>query len=81
MVVGVLHPDHRHALGARLVDQGVDFRDHTVAVVGVGHYPVLDVDHEQRGVPPIGQRRHGNLLASHVLRRRRRKRRIMQADM
>jgi hypothetical protein len=63
VVVGVLHPDHGHVLRASLANQGVDVRDHAVAVMGVGHYPVLDVDDEQRGVRPIGQGGHGSLLA------------------
>jgi len=60
MVAGVLHPDHGRVLGARLVDHGADVRDHVVAVVGVGHDAVLDVDDEQRGARAVGQGRHGN---------------------
>jgi cell volume regulation protein A len=63
VVVGVLHPDHGHVLRAGLADQGVDVRDHAVAVVGAGHHAVLDVDDKQRGVRPAGERRHGSSVS------------------
>jgi hypothetical protein len=62
IVVGVLHPEHGHVLRAGLVDKGGDVRDDAIAVIGTGQHAVLDVDNEQRGVRPIRQGRHGNLL-------------------
>ena len=49
----VLHPDDVDAGGARLVDEGGDVGDDGVAVVGIAHDAVLDVDHEQGGVGTV----------------------------
>ena len=47
---------------AGLVDQRADVGDDRVAVVGVGHDAVLDVDDHQGGVGTVWQYGHGGLL-------------------
>ena len=63
VVIGVLHPDHRHLPGAGLVDQRVDVGDHLVAAVGVGHHVVLHVHHQQGGVRTVAQAGHAHYLS------------------
>ena len=58
-VVGVLHPDHRYVRGAGSVDEGVDVGDHALDLECLAHHAALHVDHHQRGVRPILERRHG----------------------
>jgi hypothetical protein len=59
----VLHPHDRHILGPGLLDQSRDVRDDLVATGSSRDHPVLDVDDQQRGVWPVGQRRHGSILS------------------
>ena len=61
LVVGVLHPDHRHLLRPGLVDEGADVGDDPVALVRLAHDAVLHVDDEQRGPRPTGESGHGVL--------------------
>jgi hypothetical protein len=46
VLAGVLHPDNRHILGPRLVDQKAYVGDNGVPVVDAGHDVVLHVDDE-----------------------------------
>jgi hypothetical protein len=48
-------------LAPRLLDEAADIRDDGVARVGTRHDTVLHVDHEQRRVGPVLERRHGCL--------------------
>jgi hypothetical protein len=50
---GVLYPDDRDTLFASLVDEPSDVGDDRVALVCIGHDPLLDVDHHQGGVGSI----------------------------
>ena len=61
-VVGVLHPDHRHALGTRSVDERTDVGDDLVAQMRIGHHVVLNIDHHEGGVGTVFQSGHGYLL-------------------
>ena len=58
VVARVLHPDDRNLRGASLVDDGADFRDDCVPLVGALHDAVLHVDHEHCSVRAVLECRH-----------------------
>ena len=62
LVVGVLHPDDRHILGA--VDEGRDGRDGGVTVDRVGHDAVLYVDDHEGGMRAVLKGRHLTIVSA-----------------
>jgi glycerate kinase len=68
LVVGVLHPHHRHVLGPRPVDQLADPPHDRVALVRGRHDVVLHVDDEQGRARAVDQGRHAGTQAQRLIR-------------
>ncbi len=59
LLVGVLDPDDGDPFPPRLLDKAADVRNDRVALVSPLDDAVLHVDHEERGVRPVLECRHG----------------------
>jgi hypothetical protein len=59
LVVGVPDPHDRNALLTCSIDEAADIRDDLVALVCAAHDACLHIHHEERGVRPVLECRHG----------------------
>jgi hypothetical protein len=62
VLIGVLDPDHRHALPPRPLDKAADVRDNRVAFVSPLERGVLYVDDQECSVRPVLKCGHGVTL-------------------